>query len=130
MKLKNKAFTYQWAHIGMVGVDAGCLMIGDPCYSVGEGSNMQKTYPDWMDFINAQFEWDAKRKQTTTHEVPFNSGLSGAGVVAVTRYGDGYYPVYALIDADDPNASTENPHAMLVLTGDADIGELTNSHIG
>lgn len=116
MKTNKQTPQYQWIRIGSAAVDSGCLMICDPCYAIGKDADLTQTYPDWSDFVDNHFKWDDKHNQYTFHQVPFKLGHEGAGVVASTAYGDGFYPVYALVDKSDPD--TEKPLGMMVLTGD------------
>lgn len=84
--------------IGNVGVDAGMIMIGDPCYTT------QKNHPanrDWLEFCKwygAQQPEDSPR----FGGIPYDMGHEGLGVVLDTGIGDGIYPVYAEI-IDDPD---------------------------
>jgi len=69
--------------IGMVGVDSGCLMIGDPCYFTDDSW----TSEDYDREVCT--DWD-KSKQILDKR----SGAEKA-VLTSTGYGDGCYPVYA-----------------------------------
>lgn len=78
--------------IGWVGVDAGMVMVGDPCY-----------LGDWKD--NEYNEGEAGDYsyggvcQTTDDEIlqggpiPYEAGHEGRAVVFRSGLGDGYYPV-------------------------------------
>ncbi|WP_432006335.1 hypothetical protein [Streptomyces parvus] len=77
--------------IGTVHVDAGVVMIGDPCYSVtGDASHHIKT---WSEFCKKSPY--GKEKYDVTE--PYGHGL---GLVVPTLYGDGSYPVYAELEGD------------------------------
>ena len=70
---KNK----EWINAGFCGVDAGCLIIGDPCYLDGDGwteeDYKKEVCSDWND-----------SKQID----------NGKAVLVSSGYGDGEYPVY------------------------------------
>lgn len=73
--------------IGHVHVDSGCVMIGDPCYSLpGQGEKPPVVY---QDFLAAMDKADTKDE---TH------AETNAAVFSSTKYGDGSYPVYAVFD--------------------------------
>lgn len=104
---------YEWRQIGSVSVDAGCLMVGDPCYTVGADSSLNKRLPGgWKQFCEEQFG------ETKDHTVKHPTGMCGLAVVADTAYGDGMYPVLGLYEVGEE--STDRPHAMMVVTGDVD----------
>lgn len=75
--------------IGTVYVDAGIIMIGDPCYTAtGDASHHIET---WSEFC----------KRTPWGEKPYNvtePAGHGLGLVVPTLYGDGAYPVYAELE--------------------------------
>ncbi|MFN5251914.1 MAG: hypothetical protein ACK5DE_12795 [Bacteroidota bacterium] len=71
--------------IGFVGVDSGLLMIGDPCYFVGQNSDAQKRFADWPKFLS---------EHPAEHQMKYNRGHDGLGVAFQTTHGDGAYPVY------------------------------------
>ena len=71
--------------IGTVDVDAGLVMIGDPCYTLPDhASRRSDVAKNWARFCEATGD--------TRCSQPF--GL-GAGIVLRTLYGDGEYPVMA-----------------------------------
>lgn len=76
--------------IGVVFVDSGTIMIGDPCYSVtGDASHHIETWEEFCD--KSPFG-----EQPFDVTEPFGSGL---GLSIPTLYGDGSYPVFAeLVD--------------------------------
>lgn len=75
--------------IGTVYVDAGIVMIGDPCYSVtGDASHHIKT---WSEFCDKTFASDLPYGTAEPHG-------RGLGLVVPTLYGDGSYPVYAELE--------------------------------
>ena len=76
-----------WQHVGEVGVDAGLIMVGDPCYAA------DKDHPihDWGKFC------DTLKGDVT--QLNSRLGHTGLGVVVSSGYGDGTYPVYVKRDA-------------------------------
>jgi len=77
--------------IGIVGVDAGLIMVGDPCYfldAIGNTSVAQQAYPTWSDFC------DDLPKDNSPKQLNFERGHEGLGIVVGTTHGDGTYPVY------------------------------------
>lgn len=105
-----------WKLLGHVGVDAGMLMIGDPCYFIDKDSDAQKAFPGgWSEFCK-KHGYEVEHKP----QMNYARGHAGLGVVASTSYGDGTYPVYGLFDA-----RSDRPKAMIVVTDDVtDLPEL------
>ena len=101
----------KWEHVGNCGVDAGMLMVGDPCYFIGPNSDASKSYGNsWGTFMEMYHD---REKGQIKHQLNFALGHEGLGVVAGTAYGDGTYPVYAL-----KKQGTDRAYAMLVITGE------------
>lgn len=73
--------------IGECGVDAGMLMVGDPCYFVGEEAIIHKHCKTWSQACDEVF-----CKQGVTLNSPLD--VYGLGVAISTTYGDGCYPVF------------------------------------
>jgi len=75
--------------VGHVGVDAGLIYIGDPCYEIGNDTEgkFQGTWSDFCGFLNAN-----EKKGVT--KIPFPLGHEGQAVIVSSGYGDGNYPVY------------------------------------
>ena len=73
--------------IGECGVDAGMLMVGDPCYFVGKDATIHKRCNDWSQACK-----DVFCKEGLKRDTPMN--VYGLGVAIATTYGDGCYPVY------------------------------------
>jgi hypothetical protein len=73
--------------IGQCGVDAGMLMVGDPCYFVGKDATINERCENWNQACNELF-----CKDEPTRDTPFN--VYGLGVAISTTHGDGVYPVY------------------------------------
>lgn len=77
-----------WEKVGEIGVDAGIVWLGDPCYILHKS---KKDLPasigkDWSDFCN-------KLGSADTKSFPYAMGHEGLGVVVSSGYGDGTYPV-------------------------------------
>jgi hypothetical protein len=108
---------YEWRKIGEVGVDAGLLMIGDPCYFIGEEATAKVAYPTWDRFLDKQ---ELLVSEGVT-QMNYVMGHAGLGVVASTRYGDGVYPVYGLYMKEGKD---NRPLAMLVVTDEETVLDL------
>ena len=91
----------KWVKIGMCAVDSGTIMLVDPCYVLPDSINKKGkleshhgkdsyTYEKLMSEI---FEGE---KDLLPKQICF-SGIGGTGVVTGSGFGDGNYPVYALI---------------------------------
>ena len=94
-----------WVLLGMVGVDCGELLIGDPCYYHGEDSEFTKAYKTWADYC------ENNPREEIYHSMVFNRGHAGLGVICSTAHGDGLYPVYGFVTVD-----STVPKCMLVCT--------------
>ena len=75
----------EWKKIGVVGVDSGTLMIGDPCYLDDDGW----TKEDYDKFV-CRMKGDYK-------QVPFEHGHAGKAMIFSSGFGDGCYNVFAKI---------------------------------
>jgi len=73
--------------IGECGVDAGMLMVGDPCYFVGKDATIHERCKNWNQACNEVF-----CKEGLIRNTPLD--VYGLGVAISTTYGDGCYPVY------------------------------------
>ena len=73
--------------IGTVGVDAGLIWVGEPCYILHTESTPKSIGVDWSDFCERLHDAD-------TQEFPFDRGHAGLGVVVGGFGGDGCYPVF------------------------------------
>lgn len=81
--------------IGHVGVDAGMIMIGDPCY--GEHEKNHPANRDWLEFCRWYEKVSGDGQYPRFAEIPYDLGHPGLGVVCDSGFGDGTYPVYATI---------------------------------
>ena len=75
----------EWKKIGMVAVDSGTLMIGDPCYLDGDGWT-EKDYKKYVCGMKGDYE-----------QVPFTKGHVGKALIFSSGLGDGCYEVFAKI---------------------------------
>ena len=74
--------------LGHVGVDAGLIWIGDPCYCVTPDCN-EHPAATWSEFCDK-----LDHEKPVEAVFPFRMGHDGLGVCLSTRHGDGSYPVY------------------------------------
>lgn len=91
--------------IGSVSVDAGIVLIGDPCYHLHKigcdrPEAIGKGWEDFCDLIT--------RAGVDKHgfvQLEHSNGNPGLGVVVRSGLGDGEYPVYATFGKDGRIAS-------------------------
>lgn len=80
--------------VGYVGVDAGILMIGDPCYTLpDDGSQRNETARRWSSFCDRLFADGPHQLGENTGDVVAPFDWDEAGIV-VGLASDGSYPVY------------------------------------
>ena len=72
--------------LGHIGVDAGLVMVGDPCYFIGNEAPIHKKLRTWEEACNEVFCKEGE-------EEPYIIA-DGLGIAVGTTYGDGEYPVY------------------------------------
>lgn len=108
----------EWRKLGEAGVDAGLLMIADPCYFIPADSDAGKQWKgNWSKFLKDQNMGD-------DHQMNYHRGHAGLGVVASTAYGDGIFSVFGLFEVGQ-DKDNQRPLAMMVVTGDIeDIPQL------
>lgn len=88
MSTKNWETDEDWIKVGDIGVDAGLVWIGDPCY-------LQQDSPH-----NPIKDWDTFCRWLETDN-PLQVKAHGIlGVASSTGEGDGLYPVYARMTED------------------------------
>lgn len=81
--------------VGEVGVDAGCIWIGDPCYIIHRSPDdtykefIGNNWPEFCEILDKNGYYDSDHLQ-----------FGGIGVVVSSGYGDGTYPVYIERAAD------------------------------
>jgi hypothetical protein len=83
-----------WIKAGEISVDAGIVMVGDPCYLADDIEN--HPVKDWNNFCEMldQPIYATDVKYPTIKQLDFAAGHKGLGVVVSSGYGDGVYPVY------------------------------------
>lgn len=90
--------TARWRKIGTVGVDAGMVWIGDPCYVIHQSSQQLAQGgmgADWDGFLTLLYDGKndgSEFDRTGSKEMPL-------GVAVHSGYGDGAYDVFAKVDA-------------------------------
>lgn len=83
--------------VGTVYVDAGCVMVGDPCYT--QGTDATDHVESWDEFLRETwpnvFGGFGQINHAAQMEDAVNAlGKPGLGIVVSSGYGDGEYPVY------------------------------------
>jgi len=82
--------------VGHIGVDAGLCWIGDPCYLTPDGK--ETPLNNWQAFCDS-LEMD--EPGPTMKSLNYPGGHEGLGVCVSTGFGDGFYPVHAVISDED-----------------------------
>lgn len=83
--------------IGKVVIDSGVIWIGDPCYIIGDSFPQNILGSNWNELCN---KYLAKCEQNTGEiDGLRTANFDGIGIASGTGYGDGIYPVYAVIDS-------------------------------
>ena len=72
--------------LGHIGVDAGLCWIGDPCYVMGDEASSR---------VHSWSEFCGKLHDGGSHSTPLGANT---GIAVSTGYGDGCYPVEAVMD--------------------------------
>lgn len=82
--------TEKWKRVGVCGVDAGLIWIGDPCYIIGKDPKEQpaESWSKFCDTINDE----------PAQQYNYAYGHSGLGVLVKHFGGDGVYPVFVKQD--------------------------------
>lgn len=96
----------EWKQIGVVGVDSGTLLVGDPCYFLGD---------KWAD---KQYDEElVDGMKGLSKQLKFDMGHDGKGVVFTAGFGDGVYEVWALIKdyGDDKGSDKRVKEVKIVL---------------
>lgn len=103
-----------WEKIGSLPVDAGCILLSDPCYvlpdsrGIEDGKHLEIPYD-----YSTMLEEMEKGGWSSVFKVKPKSYSQPLGLIVESGYGDGEYPVYAkfnregrlmqvMIDFDDP----------------------------
>lgn len=93
MKLKSNQ---EIIKVGAIGVDAGLVWLGDPCYILHPNKMPKALGKDWGEFCDT-----LKYNGPTVQSYNYDMGHEGLGVVVSSGFGDGTYPVYALMENVD-----------------------------
>lgn len=104
-----------WEEIGSCDVDAGLLMIGDPCYFIAPHRTRWK---DWGDFLDEQ---KICENGIEKNQIDHSQGNPGMGVVFATTHGDGTYSVYVIKN------KYGHPRAAIVIMDDTPINKLVKT---
>lgn len=72
--------------IGTVYVDAGIVMVGDPCYSLPDDGSHR--IGNWAEFCETMFK---DQNYDNGYSTPLGKGIS---IVVESGWGDGEYPVF------------------------------------
>jgi hypothetical protein len=88
-----------WEKVGEIGVDAGCVMVGDPCYT--QGRDASHAAESWKDFLTQT--WPEVFGPNAKPDAQMGSvspalGDEILGIVVESGWGDGVYPVYVRHD--------------------------------
>jgi len=85
--------------IGRIGVDAGIVWIGDPCYIMHKKEKTPATIgKSWVEFCGLLGNDYYK-------SFNYELGHEGLGVCTSTKYGDGFYSVIGFFDGDHKRPS-------------------------
>lgn len=95
----------KWEKVGVVGVDAGLLWLGDPCYIMTkDASNFHDgTWHEWLDKL-----WKLEEEQKNNAvQWSYQNGHPGLGISVSTGFGDGKYDVFVRRDSQEKNRIAE-----------------------
>lgn len=87
-----------WEHVGNISVDAGLVMVGDPCYHAAE-ERPEAFGEDWQEFVDKNCR-DKNFYENGHLQLNHDMGHEGLGVLVSSGYGDGVYPVFVKKDED------------------------------
>ena len=80
----------EWNEVGTIGVDAGMVWIGDPCYILhrekGLPSTLGKNWGEFCDSLGQDYP--------TTKSFNYEMGHEGLGICVSSGFGDGGYQVF------------------------------------
>jgi hypothetical protein len=85
-----------WKQIGMLPVDAGCILLSDPCYvlpdsrGIEDGKHIEIPY-DYSTMLE-EMEKEGWPKEFRVKPKGYSQPL---GMIVESGYGDGEYPVFA-----------------------------------
>lgn len=87
---------WDWEKIGNLPVDAGCILLSDPCYVLPDSR-----YPNEDEQVEIPYDYATMLEEMKVAEWPrvFNvqpkNYSNPLGLIVESGYGDGLYPVYA-----------------------------------
>jgi hypothetical protein len=82
----------RWEQVAEIGVDAGIVWIGDPCYTMTPDTPF--AFSNWQEFVGQTFEREVDGVARWTGPM-----AGDIGVTVTTGGGDGVYPVQVRRDA-------------------------------
>ena len=85
--------------IGSVGVDAGLVWIGDPCYIMHKETPPIAIGENWNEFVDTLVNADGSFLNAKSYT--FDMGHEGLGVCTSTYHGDGVYPVVGFYESEE-----------------------------
>ncbi|MGV8847690.1 hypothetical protein [Tessaracoccus sp.] len=84
--------------VGSIFVDAGIVMVGDPCYTLpDEASHRDETAKSWTVFCD---KMEAARHADPDGPGVFTPWNPGTAIVIPAGHGDGEYPVFVTLDSE------------------------------
>ena len=86
--------------IGKVGVDAGMIWIGDPCYIIHNKTERLKLGKEWQDFCNIFYD-NVKKTGKSYKSFDYEHGIEGLGICTSTGHGDGSYNVIGFFKTEE-----------------------------
>jgi hypothetical protein len=92
----NKTLIENLTYIGSFTVDSGQAMVGDPCYL----DNWDTNKNDKWEIEGKEGEYSYQGVSAMTLNNTYGMIDNGSAVAFSTGYGDGIYPVYALMNSD------------------------------
>ena len=78
--------------VGVIGVDAGIVMVGDPCYHIGKDVPPKDFCRSWSEFCQTKLSENGKAVDAV--QLNYDMGHEGLAVVVGGFGGDGCYPVF------------------------------------
>ena len=81
-----------WEKVGVVGVDAGMVWVGDPCYIIHANPLPKDIGANWGEFC-AKFGEGQNGGWLQHRQFDYDGGHAGLGVTVESGEGDGCYPV-------------------------------------